>query len=161
MPTPTSDSPAVGTAAGSAVGSLARTGPEAMYAEDKASQAAGITLDDFGPGFASCSMTVRADMVNGHSITHGGYVFVLADTTFAMACNEIGSVTIASGGDINFIKPTRLGDVLVAEGREITKSGRSGIYDVRVSRDGETVAEFRGRSRTLPASKSAPGPEEN
>lgn len=140
--------------AGTSVGSLDSTGPEAMYAEDKASQAAGITLDDFAPGYARCSMTVRDDMVNGHLITHGGYVFVLADTTFAMACNEVGSVTIASGGDINFIKPTRLGDVLTAEGREVVKSGRSGIYDVHITRDGETVAEFRGRSRTLPASKS-------
>lgn len=135
----------------SSVGSADTTGPAAMYAEDKASQAAGIALDDFGPGFARCSMTVREDMVNGHLITHGGYVFVLADTTFAMACNEIGSVTVASGADINFIKPTRLGDVLVAEGREVTKNGRSGIYDVHVTRDGDPVAEFRGRSRTLPA----------
>ncbi|GAB3566264.1 hydroxyphenylacetyl-CoA thioesterase PaaI [Spelaeicoccus albus] len=137
----------------SPVGSAGTTGPEAMYAEDKASQAAGITLDDFGPGFARCSMTVREDMVNGHLITHGGYVFVLADTTFAMTCNEIGSVTVAAGADINFLKPTRLGDVLVAEGRCVTKNGRSGIYDVHVSRNGEPVAEFRGRSRTLPAPK--------
>ncbi|WGW11156.1 hydroxyphenylacetyl-CoA thioesterase PaaI [Saxibacter everestensis] len=134
-----------------AVGALENTGPEAMYAADRASQALGITLDAFGPGYARCSVTVTETMANGHLITHGGYVFLLADTTFAMACNEIGSVTVASGADINFLKPTRVGDLLVAEAREVVRQGRSGVYDVRITSGEFVIAEFRGRSRTLPA----------
>ncbi len=122
-----------------------------MYAVDRASQALGITLDDFGPGYATCSVRVTESMANGHGITHGGYVFLLADTTFAMACNEIGSVTVASGADINFLAPTRVGDMLTAAAREVVRNGRSGIYDVTVARDEQVIAEFRGRSRTLPA----------
>lgn len=123
-----------------------------MYAVDRASRALGITLDDFGPGYATCSVRISQSMANGHGITHGGYVFLLADTTFAMACNETGSVTVASGADINFLTPTRAGDLLVASAREVVRNGRSGIYDVTVTRDEEVVAEFRGRSRTLPTS---------
>ncbi|GAA0036750.1 MULTISPECIES: hydroxyphenylacetyl-CoA thioesterase PaaI [Brevibacterium] len=135
------------------IGNEANTGPAAMYANDRASQHLGITLDDHGPGWAQCSMTVTDIMANGHEITHGGYIFLFADTTFAMACNFPGSVTVASGGDITFLKPTRVGDHLVARGREVVKQGRSGIYDVEVRRDDEIIAVYRGRSRTLPAHK--------
>ena len=100
------------------IGNEAHTGAAAMYANDRASQHLGITLDDHGPGWAQCSMTVTDIMANGHEITHGGYIFLFADTTFAMACNYPGSVTVASGGDITFLKPTRVGDELVAHGRE-------------------------------------------
>ncbi|WP_413332410.1 hydroxyphenylacetyl-CoA thioesterase PaaI [Brevibacterium sp. GP-SGM9] len=131
------------------------TGAAAMFAGDRASQHLGITVDDHGPGWAQCSMTVTEIMTNGHGITHGGYVFLFADTTFAMACNYPGSITVASGGDIDFLKPTYLGDELVARGREVIKQGRSGIYDVTVTRDDETIAVYRGRSRTLPAPKPA------
>ncbi len=135
------------------IGNEANTGPAAMYANDRASQHLGITLDDHGPGWAQCSMTVTDIMANGHEITHGGYIFLFADTTFAMACNFPGSVTVASGGDITFLKPTRVGDRLVAHGREVVKQGHSGIYDVEVRRDDEIIAVYRGRSRTLPAPK--------
>ena len=96
-------------------------------------------------------MPIRADMVNGHDICHGGFVFTLADSTFALACNSRGETTVAAGGDITFTAPSRLGDVLVAEGRVRTAYGRSGITDVTVKResDGQIVAEFRGRSRSL------------
>lgn len=129
------------------------TGAAAMFANDRASQHLGITVDDHGPGWAQCSMTVTEIMTNGHDITHGGYVFLFADTTFAMACNYPGSITVASGGDIDFLKPTYLGDELVARGHEIVKQGRSGIYDVTVTRGDDIIATYRGRSRTLPARK--------
>ena len=131
------------------------TGAAAMFANDRASQHLGITVDDHGPGWAQCSMTITEIMANGHLITHGGYVFLLADTTFAMACNYPGSITVASGGDIDFLKPTYVGDELVARGKEIVKQGRSGIYDIEVTRGDEIVATYRGRSRTLPARKPA------
>ena len=127
------------------------TGAAAMFANDRASQHLGITVDDHGPGWAQCSMTVTEIMTNGHDITHGGYVFLFADTTFAMACNYPGSITVASGGDIDFLKPTYLGDQLVARGHEVIKQGRSGIYDVTVTRGDDIIATYRGRSRTLPA----------
>ncbi|SMX78890.1 acyl-CoA thioesterase [Brevibacterium iodinum ATCC 49514] len=129
------------------------TGAAAMFANDRASQHLGITVDDHGPGWAQCSMTVTDIMTNGHDITHGGYVFLFADTTFAMACNYPGSITVASGGGIDFLKPTYLGDELVARGHEVVKQGRSGIYDVTVTRGDEIIATYRGRSRTLPDRK--------
>ncbi|WP_434592780.1 hydroxyphenylacetyl-CoA thioesterase PaaI [Brevibacterium sp. 1718] len=129
------------------------TGAAAMFANDRASQHLGITVDDHGPGWAQCSMRVTDIMTNGHDITHGGYIFLFADTTFAMACNHPGSITVASGGDIDFLKPTYLGDELVARGHEVIKQGRSGIYDVTVTRGDDIIATYRGRSRTLPARK--------
>jgi acyl-CoA thioesterase len=88
-------------------------------------------------------------MLNGHAIAHGGYVFMLADTAFACACNSDGPVTVAAGADISFITPVREGDVLVATAAERTRYGHSGIYDVTVRRGEDVVAEFRGRSRTI------------
>lgn len=129
------------------------TGAAAMFANDRASQHLGITVDDHGPGWAQCSMTITDIMTNGHDITHGGYIFLFADTTFAMACNYPGSVTVASGGDIDFLKPTHSGDKLTARGREVVKQGRSGIYDIEVTRGDDIVATYRGRSRTLPPPK--------
>jgi acyl-CoA thioesterase len=120
-----------------------------MIAADEASRMLGITVDTHGEGRAMARMTVRADMVNGHAIAHGGYVFLLADTAFACACNSRGPVTVAAGADISFLTPVREGDVLVAEATERVSYGRSGIYDVTVRRDGQPVAEFRGRSRTI------------
>jgi acyl-CoA thioesterase len=89
-------------------------------------------------------------MINGHDICHGGYVFLLADSAFAFACNSYDHVTVASGADISFVAPARLGDDLVAVAEERTRFGRSGVYDVTVRRaDGHVIAEFRGRSRTV------------
>ena len=122
---------------------------ESMMATDAASRALGITLLDYGDGRARATMTVRDDMVNGHGICHGGMIFSLADTAFACACNSWGPVTVAAGADIVFIAPARLGDVLVADCRVRARYGRSGVYDVAVTRDGDLIAEFRGRSHQL------------
>ncbi|NNG38598.1 hydroxyphenylacetyl-CoA thioesterase PaaI [Flexivirga sp. ID2601S] len=126
-----------------------------MWRSDDASAALGIELLDIGVddglGYARTRMTVTARQVNGHNIAHGGFIFALADSTFAVACNASGRPTVASGAEIDFITPGNLGDVLVADARERTTYGRSGITDVTVRResDAEIVAEFRGRSRSL------------
>lgn len=120
-----------------------------MWSADRASAGLGMKLEDVGEGRARVSMTVRDDMVNGWQICHGGLIAGLADSTFAVACNSRGTVTVASGFEIDFLEPARLGDLLVAEGRERVLRGRSGIYDVTVRREDTVIAEFRGRSRSL------------
>ena len=116
---------------------------------DAASRMLGIELADHGPGWARTRMTVRGDMVNGHGMCHGGLIFSLADTAFACACNSFGPVTVAASAEIVFVAPARAGDVLVAEAVLRTRFGRSGLYDVTVRRDGDVIAEFRGRSHQL------------
>ncbi|MBA1147447.1 hydroxyphenylacetyl-CoA thioesterase PaaI [Ectothiorhodospiraceae bacterium WFHF3C12] len=119
----------------------------AMWEEDKASQGLGMEIEAIAPGFARLSMTVREDMVNGHNICHGGFIFTLADSTFAFACNYRNFVTVASGGSVDFVAPARLGEILTATGEERTRAGRTGVYDVRVENgEGRLVALFRGRS---------------
>jgi acyl-CoA thioesterase len=130
---------------------------EAMMTRDVASRGLGIELVANGEGRAVTRMTVRADMVNGHAMAHGGLIFTLADTAFACACNSWGPVTVAASADIVFVAPARAGDVLMAEAVVRTRFGRSGVYDVTVRRGGEVIAEFRGRSHQL---ASAPAPEE-
>ncbi len=120
-----------------------------MLDDDLASRALGIELVDAGTGFAVVRMTVTDTMVNGHDLAHGGYVFLLADTAFACACNSHGPVTVAAGADVTFVASARRGDVLEARARERVVYGRSGICDVTVYRDDQVIAEFRGRSRTL------------
>jgi acyl-CoA thioesterase len=120
-----------------------------MLDDDLASRAAGITLVEAGTGHATVRMTVTDTMVNGHAIAHGGYVFLLADTAFACACNSHGPVTVAAGADITFVASAGLGDELTARATERVTYGRSGVYDVTVTRGDEVIAEFRGRSRTL------------
>ncbi|WP_189082525.1 hydroxyphenylacetyl-CoA thioesterase PaaI [Mangrovihabitans endophyticus] len=120
-----------------------------MFERDVASRGLGIELVRAGDGAATVRMTVTSAMVNGHDMTHGGYVFLLADTAFACACNSHGPVTVAAGADIAFLRPTRAGDVLEARAAQRAAHGRSGIYDVTVTCDGQPVAEFRGRSREL------------
>jgi acyl-CoA thioesterase len=128
----------------------ARACAEVMWADDAASRALGIELDGVAPGRATARMTVTERMVNGHGIAHGGYVFLLADTAFAFACNTYDQRTVAAGGDIVFVDAARAGDALVAEAVERVRQGRSGVYDVTVRRaDGSVVAEMRGRSRTI------------
>ncbi|MER5799778.1 hydroxyphenylacetyl-CoA thioesterase PaaI [Streptomyces sp. RLB3-17] len=129
--------------------SAGATPAEAMFAADEASRALGIELLEQGEGTAVLRMTVTPAMVNGHGIAHGGYLFLLADSAFACACNSHGPVTVAAGADIDFVAPAYEGDVLVATARERTRFGRSGIYDVSVLRGDEVVAEFRGRSRSI------------
>jgi acyl-CoA thioesterase len=121
----------------------------AMYAADVASQSLGIRVRDVAPGRATATMLVTDAMVNGHGICHGGYVFLLADTAFAFACNTHGPAVVAAGADVTFLAPVRAGDELIADGVERAIRGRSGLYDVTVRRGTEVVAEFRGRSRAL------------
>jgi len=121
-----------------------------MYAADRASQRLGIVISRVGPGRATATMTVTQDMVNGHAIGHGGFVFTLADTAFAFACNTYDDVTVAAGADIDFLEPVRAGTELRASAVERSRRGRSGLYDVTVAdTSGTVVAEFRGRSRSL------------
>jgi acyl-CoA thioesterase len=130
-------------------GTLAQRCADAMWADDQASRGLGMELVDIAPGRARLRMTVRADMVNGYGSCHGGFVAALADSAFAFACNTYGQVTVAAGFDITFVAPAVLGDELLAVATERTRYGRSGLYDVTVTRDGTVIAEFRGRSRTL------------
>lgn len=121
----------------------------AMLVNDEASRALGMEPVELGSGRAVVQMRISASMVNGHKTAHGGYLFLLADTAFACACNSDGPVTVAAGAEIDFVAPAHLGDLLVAEAEERTRYGRNGIYDVTVRRDDVVIAEFRGRSRTI------------
>ena len=130
---------------------LAKRSAAAMWESDQASQALGIEIAQVASGRAVARLTVTATMVNGHAIAHGGYVFLLADTAFAFACNAYGQATVARGAEITFVAPAHEGDELEAVAVERHRSGRNGIYDVTVRRraSGEVVAEFRGHSRQL------------
>lgn len=124
-----------------------------MYGNDLASRSLGMTVDDVAAGRATASMPVTEAMANGHGIVHGGYVFLLADSAFAFACNGYDQITVAAGCDIVFVRPARVGDVLTATAAERVRAGRSGVYDVTVTRaDGAVMAELRGRSRTISGS---------
>jgi acyl-CoA thioesterase len=126
---------------------LAEAAAAAMYAEDKASQGLGMVVESMAPGQATLSMTVREDMVNGHGICHGGFIFTLADSCFAFACNSHNRVTVAQSASIDFLAPARLGDALTAMGEERALGGRTGVYDIVVSKqDGTRIALFRGKS---------------
>ena len=122
-----------------------------MWADDAASRALGMEVLELATDRARVRMPLTEAMVNGHDIAHGGYIFTLADSAFALACNSRGRLTVASGADITFVASARLGDVLVADARQRTAYGRSGLTDVTVTResDGAVIAEFRGRSRSL------------
>ncbi len=121
-----------------------------MYPEDNTARDLGIAIVSIGPGRATLRMTVRPEMTNGHGICHGGYIFLLADTTFAYACNSHGQRAVAASAQIDFLAPGQRGDVLTAEGVEQQVAGRTGVYDIRVVRgDGSTIALFRGKSATI------------
>ena len=129
---------------------IARRSAAAMWARDDASKWLGASLDAVGPGTARLSMTVEEHHTNGHDICHGGYIFTLADSAFAFACNSYNTLVVAQHNAITFIAPGRLGDRLVADAREVARFGRSGIYDVRVTNQaGALIAEFRGNSRVI------------
>jgi len=131
----------------SAATALAERVAASMYERDTATQALGIRVVRVLPGFAELAMAVRADMLNGHEICHGGFIFTLADSAFAYACNSYNLNTVASGGAIEFTAPARQGDVLTARAHERQLAGRTGVYDVEVANErGETVAMFRGKS---------------
>lgn len=130
---------------------VAREAAERMWAADTASRDLGMRLEEVRAGYARLTMTIGPNMVQGHGSAHGGYLFTLADSAFAFACNSYGSVAVAAHCDISFLRPGKVGDELVAEAVERQRYGRNGIYDVTVRRvrDGAVIAEFRGRSRTL------------
>ncbi|HZS58871.1 MAG TPA: hydroxyphenylacetyl-CoA thioesterase PaaI [Gemmatimonadaceae bacterium] len=128
---------------------LARASADAMWSADTASRGLGMELVDVSPGRATVAMTLSDAMLNGHEIAHGGYIFTLADSAFAFACNSYGERTVAVHCSISFIKPAARGDRLIATAREVSRVGRSGIYDVSVTVNGTVIAEFRGHSRTI------------
>lgn len=129
---------------------LARACADAMWADDAASRGLGMELVLVEPGHAVLAMTVKPSMVNGHELCHGGFIFMLADSAFAFACNTYNQITVAQQCAVTFIRPGKLGDKLRADAMEVSKSGRSGIYDITVTRqDGTVIAEFRGHSRAI------------
>jgi acyl-CoA thioesterase len=128
---------------------IARASADAMWANDPASAGLGMMLLDVGPGYALMTMEVTAAMTNGHGTAHGGFIFTLADSAFAFACNSHGERAVAQHSTVTFIRPGKQGDRLVASAHEVSRTGRSGIYDVQVSVGDEVIAEFRGHSRTV------------
>ncbi len=122
-----------------------------LYDRDTTCQSLGIALEDVSVGRARMRMRITENMVNGHGIGHGGYVFLLADAAFSYACNTYGLVTLAHSAQVTYLRPVSIGDELVAEATERVRYGRNGVYDVTVRRpDGEIVAEFRGQSIMIP-----------
>jgi acyl-CoA thioesterase len=121
-----------------------------MFMDDAASRGLGMHIDAIGPGYARISMTVRPDMLNGFKICHGGFITTLADSAFAFACNSYNEVTVASGIVVDFLAPAHEGDRLTAECHEVARTGRTGVYDIKVTdQDGKTVMVMRGRSHTI------------
>ena len=122
----------------------------AMWAADRASQTLGMIIEAVGPGRATLSMPLRDDMLNGHGIAHGGFIFTLADSAFAFACNSYNTRTVAVTNQITYVTPAQAGDTLTADAVEVHRAGRSGTYDVTVTNQtGTTIALFRGHSRTI------------
>lgn len=138
---------AAGVSASDSARAVAESSARRMYQADAASRGLGITIESVAPGQATAHMRVTEAMLNGHGVAHGGYVFLLADTAFAFACNSYGDVTVARSAEIVFVAPAQAGDELVAAAVERARYGRSGIYDVTVrTTAGTLVAEFRGQS---------------
>ena len=128
----------------------AEASAQAMWNEDRASQWLGMKIDSVGPGHATLSMAVARQMTNGHDSCHGGFIFALADSAFAFACNSHNQRAVAQMVQITYIAPAHHGDILTAQAREVSRRGRSGIYDIRVTNQhGDHIAEFRGHSRTV------------
>ena len=128
-----------------------------MLVNDRATRALGMQVVDVTPGCATLTMTVRADMLNGHDICHGGLIATLADSSFAFACNSYDELTVASGFSVELVAPARLGDVLIARCEEVSKAGRTGVYDAIVSNQrNERIAMFRGRSYTMIGKPAVP-----
>ena len=121
-----------------------------MWKNDRASQNLGMTLQHIAPGAATISFTVTDMMANGHDTCHGGYIFTLADSAFAFACNSYNQSTVAQHCSVTFLRPAHPGDRLTATAREVSRVGRGGIYDIKITNQrGEHIAEFRGHSRTV------------
>jgi acyl-CoA thioesterase len=129
---------------------LAELAGKTMYERDPASQALGMLLAEIRPGYARMTMPVRRDMLNGHQTCHGGYIFMLADSAFAFACNSHNHNTVGAGCSIDYLAPGREGDLLTAEAVEQALSGKTGVYDVKVvNQEGRTVALLRGKSHRI------------
>jgi acyl-CoA thioesterase len=130
---------------------------DGMLANDRATKMLGMTIVEIAPGRATLTMPVRDDMLNGHDICHGGLIATLADSAFAFACNSYDELTVASAFAVDFVAPGRGGDVLTARCAEVTKAGRTGVYDTEVvNQRGERVALFRGRSYTMKGKPAVP-----
>lgn len=138
------------TLAGDAAQTLAQACADAMWQDDRASKALGMSIRRIAPGEAVLAMSVRPDMTNGHDICHGGFIFTLADSAFAFACNTYNQRAVAQQCAVTFIRSVPVGETLTAHAVERSKAGRGGLYDVTV-RDSKNivVAEFRGHSRTI------------
>ena len=136
---------------------VAEEAAQALYQRDRASQALGMKIAGVRPGWARVVMSVRADMLNGHDLCHGGIVFTLADSAFAFACNSYNENTVAAAGAIDFLSAARLGDELTAEAAELWRTRRNGIYEITVSNQrGERIALFRGRSYRVAGEVTTP-----
>jgi len=123
---------------------------DGMFASDNASKGLGMRIVEIAPGEATLEMRVRTDMLNGHAMCHGGFMATLADSTFAFACNSYNELTVASGFSIDLVAPAREGDLLTARSFELSKAGRTGVYDSEITNQhGERIAMFRGRSYTI------------
>jgi acyl-CoA thioesterase len=132
---------------------IARLSADAMWADDRASQGLGMEIIEVGSGRARLAMTITERMLNGHGSCHGGFIFSLADSAFAFACNSHGQPAVAQHCSVTYVAPGRLGMRLVADAQERQRGERSGIYDITVRDEtGMVIAEFRGHSRTLPGS---------
>ncbi len=128
----------------------AETSAATMWAADRASQDLGMALAHVAPGQATLTMPVTDTMLNGHRICHGGFIFILADSAFAFACNTYNELVVAQQNQITYLAPAQSGERLTAVTSEQSKTGRSGVYDVTVTgQDGRTIALFRGLSRTV------------
>lgn len=133
---------------------------EGMYARDRAAQGLGMRITHMAPGEATIEMPVRDDMLNGFDICHGGFITTLGDTAFAYACNSYNEMTVASGLSVDFVAPGKPGDVLVAEARMVSQSGRTGVYDVRIrNHQHQVIALFRGRSYCMKGKPTVPTPD--
>lgn len=132
---------------------------EGMFARDRAAHGLNMRITHIAPGEATIEMPVRDDMLNGFDICHGGFITTLGDTAFAYACNSRNEMTVASGLSIDFVAPGRPGDILVAQAREQSQTGRTGVYDVTIRNGrGELIALFRGRSYSLKGKQTVPAP---
>ena len=130
---------------------------EGMLKNDRASKMLGMQIVSVTPGHATLTMTIRDDMLNGHDICHGGLITTLADSAFAFACNSYNELTVASGFSMDLMAPGRLGDVLTARCAEVSKAGRTGVYDTEITNQrGERIAVFRGRSYTMKGKPAVP-----
>ena len=129
---------------------LAQESARIMWAEDTATRHVGMELLDIAPGRARLCFTVRDEFTNGHGMCHGGYIFMLADSAFAFACNSHNQRAVAASAAIDFVAAAQRGDVLTADCAEQSRGGRSGLYDTRVTdQNGRLIALFRGRSATI------------